>query len=88
MSQDAETRRAKENAPEEAAETAQGGRRSISMHEDIAVWCDCCSCKAEPYWVSRSLRRWVWTSAATMKTTRPTAIAGAAAETGVQVSPC
>lgn len=26
-------------------------RRSISMHEGIAVWCDCCSCEAEPYWV-------------------------------------
>ena len=21
-----------------------------SMHEGIAVWCDCCSCEAEPYW--------------------------------------
>jgi hypothetical protein len=21
------------------------------MHEGIAVWCDCCSCEAEPYWV-------------------------------------
>jgi hypothetical protein len=20
------------------------------MHEGIAVWCDCCSCEAEPYW--------------------------------------
>lgn len=26
-------------------------RRSISMHDGIAVWCDCCSCEAEPYWV-------------------------------------
>jgi len=25
-------------------------RRSISMHDGIAVWCDCCSCEAEPYW--------------------------------------
>jgi hypothetical protein len=25
-------------------------RSSISMHEGIAVWCDCCSCEAEPYW--------------------------------------
>lgn len=25
--------------------------RSISMHDGIAVWCDCCSCEAEPYWV-------------------------------------
>jgi hypothetical protein len=21
------------------------------MHDGIAVWCDCCSCEAEPYWV-------------------------------------
>jgi hypothetical protein len=20
------------------------------MHEGIAVWADCCSCEAEPYW--------------------------------------
>ena len=25
-------------------------RRSMSMHDGIAVWCDCCSCEAEPYW--------------------------------------
>lgn len=25
--------------------------RRISMHEGIAVWCDCCSCAAEPYWL-------------------------------------
>ena len=28
-----------------------GRKRSPSMHEGIAVWCDCCSCEAEPYWV-------------------------------------
>jgi hypothetical protein len=22
------------------------------MHDGIAVWCDCCSCQAEPYWVA------------------------------------
>jgi hypothetical protein len=22
------------------------------MHEGIAVWCDCCSCAAEPYWLA------------------------------------
>ncbi|MGD8309318.1 MAG: hypothetical protein PVG98_07715 [Chromatiales bacterium] len=27
-------------------------RRSLSMHDGIAVWCDCCSCEAEPYWVA------------------------------------
>lgn len=26
-------------------------RKRISMHEGIAVWCDCCSCAAEPYWL-------------------------------------
>ena len=25
-------------------------RKSISMHDGVAVWCDCCSCEAEPYW--------------------------------------
>jgi hypothetical protein len=25
--------------------------KSISMHEDIPVWYDCCSCEAEPYWL-------------------------------------
>lgn len=28
----------------------RGRRRSLSMHEGIAPWCDCCSCEAEPYW--------------------------------------
>jgi hypothetical protein len=27
-------------------------RKRISMHEGIAVWCDCCSCAAEPYWLA------------------------------------
>jgi len=25
-------------------------RKSLSMHDGIAVWCDCCSCEMEPYW--------------------------------------
>ena len=25
--------------------------KPISMHEDIPVWYDCCSCEAEPYWL-------------------------------------
>ena len=25
-------------------------KKSLSMHEGVAVWCDCCSCEAEPYW--------------------------------------
>ncbi|MEA2080043.1 MAG: hypothetical protein U9P00_09340 [Pseudomonadota bacterium] len=24
----------------------------LSMHDGVAVWCDCCSCEAEPYWVA------------------------------------
>lgn len=26
-------------------------KKSLSMHEDVPVWCDCCSCEAEPYWI-------------------------------------
>lgn len=25
-------------------------KKSLSMREGIAVWYDCCSCEAEPYW--------------------------------------
>ncbi|MDX1697982.1 MAG: hypothetical protein R3308_06810 [Thiohalobacterales bacterium] len=25
---------------------------SLSMHANVPVWCDCCSCEAEPYWVA------------------------------------
>ena len=25
-------------------------KKGLSMHDDVAVWCDCCSCEAEPYW--------------------------------------
>ena len=24
---------------------------SLSMHDGVEVWCDCCSCEAEPYWL-------------------------------------
>ncbi|MGD8570640.1 MAG: hypothetical protein PVJ39_21320 [Gammaproteobacteria bacterium] len=24
---------------------------SISMHDGVGDWCDCCSCEAEPYWL-------------------------------------
>jgi hypothetical protein len=24
--------------------------RSLSMHDGIPVWYDCCSCETEPYW--------------------------------------
>ena len=26
-------------------------KKSLSMHADIPVWYDCCSCEAEPYWL-------------------------------------
>lgn len=29
---------------------APNRKKRTSMHDGIAVWCDCCSCKAEPYW--------------------------------------
>ena len=28
------------------------GSMRLSMHDGIAVWCDCCSCEAEPYWLA------------------------------------
>jgi hypothetical protein len=33
------------------AEAAKPSRMSLSMHDGVEVWCDCCSCEAEPYWV-------------------------------------
>ena len=42
-----------DTAPEPGTAPSTAGKRkkSLSMHEGIAVWCDCCSCEAEPYWV-------------------------------------
>ena len=31
------------------SETGPGD--SLSMHANVPVWCDCCTCEAEPYWV-------------------------------------
>ena len=28
------------------------GTHTMSMHDGVSVWCDCCSCEAEPYWVA------------------------------------
>jgi hypothetical protein len=33
-----------------AAPKKKRKKKHISMHEGIAVWADCCSCEAEPYW--------------------------------------
>ena len=42
------------HAPNSAAAPATANRKpnamSKSMHDGIAVWCDCCSCEMEPYW--------------------------------------
>lgn len=27
-------------------------RKSLSMHEGKAIWCDCCSCEAEERWAA------------------------------------
>ncbi len=32
-------------------EPTGGRKRGLSMHEGIAIWCDCCSCEAEERWV-------------------------------------
>ncbi len=29
-----------------------GSGMSKSMHDGVEVWCDCCSCEAEPYWIA------------------------------------
>ena len=34
-----------------ATASRQPEAMSKSMHDGVAVWCDCCSCEAEPYWV-------------------------------------
>lgn len=30
--------------------TPPNRKKRVNMHEGIGVWCDCCSCEAEPYW--------------------------------------
>lgn len=44
----------KQEASSRQAATPAGSKRRkrANMHEGIAVWCDCCSCEAEPYWVA------------------------------------
>ena len=32
------------------ATAAPASGRSLSMHDGVEVWCDCCPCEAEPYW--------------------------------------
>ena len=44
------------HAPDEgetqSASTATRRRKRANMHEGKAVWCDCCSCEAEPRWAA------------------------------------
>lgn len=35
---------------ERREDPAAGRKKRVNMHEGIGVWCDCCSCEAEPYW--------------------------------------
>ena len=35
-----------------SAPTAGQRRKRANMHEGKAVWCDCCSCEAEPRWAA------------------------------------
>lgn len=32
-------------------DTDKPKKKSLSMHDDVPVWYDCCSCEAEPYWI-------------------------------------
>jgi hypothetical protein len=44
---------------EEAPQKPPGPRQrrtSLSMHDGVPDWCDCCSCEAEPYWVEAAER--------------------------------
>ena len=31
-------------------QTKRPAPKSLSMHDNVPVWYDCCSCEAEPYW--------------------------------------
>jgi hypothetical protein len=42
----------KESASHPMAKPEQNtSTMSKSMHDGVEVWCDCCSCEAEPYWI-------------------------------------
>jgi hypothetical protein len=40
----------RDTAATAATTSRQPRAMSKSMHDGIAVWCDCCSCEMEPYW--------------------------------------
>lgn len=35
---------------DKVAASSAARKKRANMHEGIGVWCDCCSCEAEPYW--------------------------------------
>ena len=35
----------------EAGDPLDRKKASLSMHDNVPVWYDCCSCEAEPYWL-------------------------------------
>jgi len=39
------------SACREADSKSSKSKMSKSMHDGVEVWCDCCSCEAEPYWI-------------------------------------
>lgn len=38
------------SSPQDTTKRSSG--MSLSMHDGVEVWCDCCSCEAEPYWLA------------------------------------
>lgn len=38
--------------PDASGEERKRKKKRANMHDGIAVWCDCCSCEAEPYWAA------------------------------------
>jgi hypothetical protein len=42
----------KRGASQPAVPAEKKGTMRLSMHDGVAVWCDCCSCEAEPYWLA------------------------------------
>lgn len=40
-----------QSASIEKRQTSSRKNKSLSMHEGVPIWYDCCSCEAEPYWL-------------------------------------
>ena len=49
-SQEPKTRKGRNDRTRTVTDAASQGR-SLSQHEGVPLWCDCCPCEAEPYWV-------------------------------------